>query len=501
MPSSPASALAITAISSSAGSTGRSGARVGLRLALEPPRRARRRADAERAELLVLRRAVVGDDAVTRGRCCARRAAARPARAPAPAPRPASAAGRARRPRPSARRRSPSASASGRRDGARHEAAAVHSGIRHASTVPAVLSSPCMDCDQHRAGARARRRERLLRGHRVRRSRGCGPGQVEKWVSDGRPGSKSVKHAIEHIDSYLAACQLGITISSLGLGALGEPAFHHLLEPVLGEGAKVAGIGLASAVSFGIITLLHVVVGELAPKSLAISRTQPIALFVAPVMRVFYLVHQAARRPLQRDGQPAAQAVRHPARARGRPRAGQRGRAALAPARERGGRRDRGGGAALHRERADLRRPARARGDDAARPRSCSSPPTRASTTSWRSSASRASRACRCARPTAGLDAPVGLLHVKDLLVSGPDKPLKEHRAPARARPGVDADRRAARAPAQAARALRARGRRARHGGRADHARGHPRGDRGRDRGRVRPRGARADARGARGRS
>ncbi|HET8952868.1 MAG TPA: CNNM domain-containing protein, partial [Solirubrobacteraceae bacterium] len=115
------------------------------------------------------------------------------------------------------------------------------------------------------------------------------PGQVEKWVSDGKPGSKSVKHAIEHIDSYLAACQLGITISSLGLGALGEPAFHHILEPIFGEGAEVLGIGLASAMAFGIITLLHVVVGELAPKSLAISRTQPIALFVAPVMRVFYM--------------------------------------------------------------------------------------------------------------------------------------------------------------------------------------------------------------------
>ena len=115
------------------------------------------------------------------------------------------------------------------------------------------------------------------------------PGQVEKWVSDGKPGSKSVKHAIEHIDSYLAACQLGITISSLGLGALGEPAFHHLLEPIFGESAEILGIGVASAISFGIITLLHVVVGELAPKSLAISRTQPIALFVAPVMRVFYM--------------------------------------------------------------------------------------------------------------------------------------------------------------------------------------------------------------------
>ena len=115
------------------------------------------------------------------------------------------------------------------------------------------------------------------------------PGQVEEWVRPAT-GLRLGQHAVEHIDAYLAACQLGITISSLGLGALGEPAFHHLLEPLLGESAKVAGIGLASAVSFGIITLLHVVVGELAPKSLAISRTQPVALFVAPVMRVFYFV-------------------------------------------------------------------------------------------------------------------------------------------------------------------------------------------------------------------
>src|SRR5829696_6357226 len=86
------------------------------------------------------------------------------------------------------------------------------------------------------------------------------PGQVEKWVRDGRPGAKSVAHAVDHI-----------------------------LEPIFGEGAEVLGIGIASALAFGLITLLHVVVGELAPKSLAIARTQPIALFVAPVMRVFYL--------------------------------------------------------------------------------------------------------------------------------------------------------------------------------------------------------------------
>ena len=85
---------------------------------------------------------------------------------------------------------------------------------------------------------------------------------------------------------------------------------------------RSSGIGVASAIAFSIITLLHVVVGELAPKSLAIARTEPVALFVvAPMMRVFYLVTRPRRRPLQRHGQPAAQAVRHPAGPRGRPRA------------------------------------------------------------------------------------------------------------------------------------------------------------------------------------
>jgi CBS domain containing-hemolysin-like protein len=116
------------------------------------------------------------------------------------------------------------------------------------------------------------------------------PAQVDAWVRDRRRGALSAKHAVDHIDAYLAACQLGITVSSLGLGALGEPAFHHILEPVFGEASEVVGIGVASAIAFGIITLLHVVVGELAPKSLALSRTQPVVLLVAPVMRGFYLV-------------------------------------------------------------------------------------------------------------------------------------------------------------------------------------------------------------------
>jgi CBS domain containing-hemolysin-like protein len=98
-----------------------------------------------------------------------------------------------------------------------------------------------------------------------------------------------VAHAVEHIDSYLSACQLGITMASLGLGALGEPAFHDLLEPVLGDAATIGGFGLAAAGAFLIITTLHVVVGELSPKSLAIARTAPVVLALAPPMRAFYL--------------------------------------------------------------------------------------------------------------------------------------------------------------------------------------------------------------------
>ena len=115
------------------------------------------------------------------------------------------------------------------------------------------------------------------------------PTQVAELVRARRPGARSAQHAVEHIDSYLSACQLGITLASLGLGAVGEPAFHDLLEPVFGESAQILGFGLASVIAFSIITVLHVVLGELAPKSAAISRTVPVALVLAPVMRAFYL--------------------------------------------------------------------------------------------------------------------------------------------------------------------------------------------------------------------
>jgi CBS domain containing-hemolysin-like protein len=112
---------------------------------------------------------------------------------------------------------------------------------------------------------------------------------VETLVEAGRPGAKTLQNAVEHLDDYLAVTQLGITISSLGLGWVGEPAVAALIEPVLASVLPAGAIHFAAfAIGFGFITFLHVVFGELAPKTIAIARAERISLVVAPPMRVFY---------------------------------------------------------------------------------------------------------------------------------------------------------------------------------------------------------------------
>jgi CBS domain containing-hemolysin-like protein len=116
--------------------------------------------------------------------------------------------------------------------------------------------------------------------------------QVERLVREGRASARLVREATGKLDAYLSVCQLGITISSLGLGWIGEPAFAHLIEPLL-EPLNVPEASIhfiAFAVAFGTITFLHVVFGELAPKSLAIARAEGTSLFVAPFMRFFYFL-------------------------------------------------------------------------------------------------------------------------------------------------------------------------------------------------------------------
>jgi putative hemolysin len=122
----------------------------------------------------------------------------------------------------------------------------------------------------------------------VRRSR------LEQLVRAGHPTARAAQDVVGHLDTYIAACQLGITMASLALGWLGEPALAHLVEPPLvvlvGTFAPAAAHGVAIGVSFALITALHIVIGELAPKGLALQRPEATALWVARPMQLFYLV-------------------------------------------------------------------------------------------------------------------------------------------------------------------------------------------------------------------
>jgi CBS domain containing-hemolysin-like protein len=117
------------------------------------------------------------------------------------------------------------------------------------------------------------------------------PTRVGALVDEGRRSAKLVEEATRNLDDYLAVCQLGITLSSLGLGWIGEPAVAALIEPVLGSLLPASAIHVAAvALGFSFITFLHVVFGELAPKTFAIQEAERIALAVAPPMKFFYYV-------------------------------------------------------------------------------------------------------------------------------------------------------------------------------------------------------------------
>src|SRR5687767_8753665 len=99
-------------------------------------------------------------------------------------------------------------------------------------------------------------------------------------------------HITRHLDSYLAACQVGITLSSLALGWLGEPAIAGLIElplvAIIGPFAPAVAHAIAIALAFALISALHIVLGELAPKSIAIQRALPTALWAAYPLHWFY---------------------------------------------------------------------------------------------------------------------------------------------------------------------------------------------------------------------
>jgi putative hemolysin len=118
--------------------------------------------------------------------------------------------------------------------------------------------------------------------------------RLEQLASDGNASARAAQDLVRRLDAYVAACQLGITMASLGLGWLGEPAFAHLVEPPLerlvGSVAPAASHIVAVAVAFALITVLHIVLGEQVPKMMALQAPEGTTMWVARPMQLFYLL-------------------------------------------------------------------------------------------------------------------------------------------------------------------------------------------------------------------
>jgi len=111
--------------------------------------------------------------------------------------------------------------------------------------------------------------------------------KVEQLAAEGSRGATGVLEELDRIDEYLSACQLGITMASIGIGFLGEPAVAKLIEPIFGGLSHGVAVAISVAIAYALVTALHVTVGEQAPKLFAISRPENTARVLSGPLRWF----------------------------------------------------------------------------------------------------------------------------------------------------------------------------------------------------------------------
>jgi CBS domain containing-hemolysin-like protein len=118
--------------------------------------------------------------------------------------------------------------------------------------------------------------------------------RIDQLIAEGHRGARTVRRALSDPDSYIAATQLGITMASLALGWVGEPALARLFQPlfaVFGERiSEVTAHTISVVLSFSLITALHIVLGELAPKTIALQQSEFVSLLVARPTELFMKV-------------------------------------------------------------------------------------------------------------------------------------------------------------------------------------------------------------------
>src|SRR4051812_49349975 len=115
--------------------------------------------------------------------------------------------------------------------------------------------------------------------------------RIDQLVAEGHRGAKAVRRAVSDPDRYIAATQLGITMASIGLGWIGEPALASLVQPAFAflpfPIAEATTHSAAVAIAFALITALHITLGELAPKTIALERAEATALVVVKPTELF----------------------------------------------------------------------------------------------------------------------------------------------------------------------------------------------------------------------
>ncbi|MBA3385276.1 MAG: DUF21 domain-containing protein, partial [Chthoniobacterales bacterium] len=121
--------------------------------------------------------------------------------------------------------------------------------------------------------------------------------QLGTLAAEGNQRALAGQHVTSSLDAYLSACQLGITLASLGLGWVGEPFLAQMLQPafrLMNIESPAIITSVSFTVAFSLITFLHIVIGEQAPKILAIRKPLPTTLWVSAPLRFFYAIFKPA---------------------------------------------------------------------------------------------------------------------------------------------------------------------------------------------------------------
>ncbi len=116
--------------------------------------------------------------------------------------------------------------------------------------------------------------------------------RLDQLIAEGKKGAVAAKKVTTHLDEYLSACQFGITVTALGLGWIGKPTVERLLIPLFENSQINESLFniLTFGIAFGSVTFLHVVIGELAPKTVAIQKAETVTLLFATPLIWFYRI-------------------------------------------------------------------------------------------------------------------------------------------------------------------------------------------------------------------